>query len=473
VNPTPITVSGTEEVFSVNVTVTGVMDLYACEFKLYYDPTLLKGVSIIEGPFLRSQGITFFLKSFDETNGFARVADAVLGDVPGVTGSGVIATITFQTKQLGSSNLMLQDTKLANSNEIPIVHTTSGGVVQIFPVVRDVAVTNVVVSAVEAEPGQVVNVSAIVVNQGGRAVSFNVTAYADDTLVGTKAVLNLASGSSASVVIPWYTNGFAYGDYTIRAEAEAHPEETDLADNVFIDGIVKLVPGTHDVTVKNVSISQYELHEGQIGEIQVVVGNNGNFTETFSVSTFFGETFIQTQTVNSLAPASERILVFLWNTSGFLLNTSYSIKAVSDTVPGEVNLEDNIMVDGTAIIYPRIISSLIIVSLIPSNQIGTPASIFRIGNMAYFQVTINATAMGPEPVLVTLNMLDSGSTAIGVVSFQGPIVPGVSSFILGLPVPQSANLGTASVYADIFTNWPHLGGIPYCPERSATFQIGA
>jgi hypothetical protein len=93
--------------------------------------------------------------------------------------------------------------------------------------------------------------------------------------------------------------------------------------------------------------------------------------------------------------------------------------------------------------------------------------------MAYFQVTINATAMGPEPVLVTLNMLDSGSTAIGVVSFQGPIVPGVSSFILGLPVPQSANLGTASVYADIFTNWPHLGGIPYCPERSATFQIGA
>jgi len=50
-------------------------------------------------------------------------------------------------------------------------------------------------------------------------------------------------------------------------------------------------------------------------------------------------------------------------------------------------------------------------------------------------------------------------------------MPGESVFILGLPIPSAAYTGSATVYANTFTDWPYFGGVPYGPEVSATFEI--
>jgi general secretion pathway protein D len=475
VNPSSQTVSGVGETFSVNITILNVIDLYAYEINLYYDPAIVNGTTIVEGPFLKTHVLTWAIPNFNDnynsTHGLARMAVSVLGDVAGVTGTGVLCTISFLSKQVGSSILTLAGTKLQNSHYAPIAHTTSGGQFQVVPVERDVAVISVNASTSEAVAGEIVDVYAVVLNQGGKTETFDVTAYANDTAVGTKTVTGLAKSSNTTVDIPWNTGGATVGEYVIKAEVQSLPGETDLSDNVFVDGTVTIVPGLHDVSVESVAVSASELYEGQVAEIQVMVSNNGNFTETFDVSTYFGVRVIQTKTVNSLASKGIQALSFLWNTTGFPLESSLPVIANASTVQGETDVYNNVFVDGTVTILPRIVPTIAILEVTPSNQIGEPASSFRIGTMAYFKVTINATSVGPEPVLVTLNVFDADQRVLGVVSFQGPLVPGISSFVLGFPIPALASIGVSSVHANVFTDWPHLGGTAYCPERYSTFQI--
>lgn len=118
------------------------------------------------------------------------------------------------------------------------------------------------------------------------------------------------------------------------------------------------------------------------------------------------------------------------------------------------------------------LEGLITVGVTPSDQVGNPKETFETGTLAYFRVALNNTYVRSKlALLMTVNVYDSENTTIGVASFQGPIMPGISIIIIGVPIPATAHLGSATVYANAYTDWPHKGGIPYCPEASATFQI--
>jgi ABC-type transport system substrate-binding protein len=220
----------------------------------------------------------------------------------------------------------------------------------------------------------------------------------------------------------------------------------------------------HDVAVVSLTSSVTEAYVGQIVNITVVVRNEGTANETFSVTAYYDNTPIGTQGITNLKPGT-KTLTFIWDTTG-VAPGDYKIKAETSVVAGETDIGDNTLADGTVKVQ-----TLRIVTVIPCNQTGNPQGIFETGTMAYFKVTINHTAIGPANALITINVYDSNGATIGVTSFQGPIMSGVSVFILGLPIPTSASHGVATVYANAFTDWPHLGGVPYCPEASATFEI--
>src|SRR5580693_6858462 len=57
----PVTNPNVGDTFEVEVDVTGITDLYAFQFDLTFDPTLLSAVSVTEGAFLPSGGTTFFI----------------------------------------------------------------------------------------------------------------------------------------------------------------------------------------------------------------------------------------------------------------------------------------------------------------------------------------------------------------------------------------------------------------------------
>jgi len=117
---------------------------------------------------------------------------------------------------------------------------------------HDVAVINVTTSKTGCLPletvGQGNNVTIYVTaeNQGGFTETFNVTAYANTTVIGTLSV-TLNSGDTQTLTFTWDTTGFAYGNYTISATADTVPGEIDMADNTMVDGtILVTLPGDID-----------------------------------------------------------------------------------------------------------------------------------------------------------------------------------------------------------------------------------
>jgi peptide/nickel transport system substrate-binding protein len=77
-----------------------------------------------------------------------------------------------------------------------------------------------------------------IANLGNFIETFNITIYANTTIIGTFTNITLAGGNSTTITCVWNTSGFAKGNYTIWAYAWPVPGETDTADNILTDGMV-------------------------------------------------------------------------------------------------------------------------------------------------------------------------------------------------------------------------------------------
>ncbi len=113
--------------FTVTIEATDIGDLYAWELKLEWNTTILELVEILEGEFLKNEETTFFTFAENETAGIIKADCTLLGDLPGVDGSGTLVEFKFSTKGSGGSPLTLYDTILLNSFEQPISHTSFSG----------------------------------------------------------------------------------------------------------------------------------------------------------------------------------------------------------------------------------------------------------------------------------------------------------------------------------------------------------
>lgn len=113
---------------TVQVLVADVTDLMGCEVHLAYDPTYVdvvdanpdeQGVQVQLGPFLSPDFVA--QNGVDPANGRIDVAFAAMGADSAVSGSGVVATITFQGKTDGTSPLTFVSVILADTDG----HTTA------------------------------------------------------------------------------------------------------------------------------------------------------------------------------------------------------------------------------------------------------------------------------------------------------------------------------------------------------------
>jgi hypothetical protein len=133
--------------------------------------------------------------------------------------------------------------------------------------IRDVAVTDVIVSSIWIVPAEICVINATVENQGSSTETFNVTAHyqikmemGNDTVYGgnetiqTVTVLNLGPGENGTITFFWWPYPqrwdlfaaiwpiYPPGNVTVRIKVEADviPDEIDTADNVYVDGEVTL-----------------------------------------------------------------------------------------------------------------------------------------------------------------------------------------------------------------------------------------
>jgi hypothetical protein len=112
----------------------------------------------------------------------------------------------------------------------------------------DLGITNMVASKSVVGQGFALNISTTIFNYGSNAESFNVTVYANTTIIGTFInVTSLASGDNTIISLIWNTTDFAYGSYHVSAYAWTVSVETDMEDNNFTCGVVNVtIPGDVD-----------------------------------------------------------------------------------------------------------------------------------------------------------------------------------------------------------------------------------
>jgi len=264
----PQMVPGTQ--FTVDIVVENVEDLWAYQFWLSFNPDVIIGVDVENGPFLGSAGGEVAVApgaGFDNQQGELKLFGASIfftGEVSEEllpTGGGVLASVTFEVVGYGSSPITLgPETGLANKTggwELgeaycygwywePYPWGEGGEWVPYEPWlenlghgyfanadVHDVAVTHISTESRWCVQGDPIHITAIVENLGDFTETFDVTVYSvqmgssdEEIFIGTETVNGLASGHSETLFFVWDTTGVSCGSYYIYAEASMVPGET-------------------------------------------------------------------------------------------------------------------------------------------------------------------------------------------------------------------------------------------------------
>lgn len=127
---------------SVDIRVEDVVNLFGFETVIYFDPAKVQvvdadpvkpGVQIEPGPFLEPDNPSawFVVNSVDNTSGEIRFAATRMAPLEGVSGSGVVATVTYWGALRGHSDIALSESATLmldpSVNPLPFA-TKSGGV---------------------------------------------------------------------------------------------------------------------------------------------------------------------------------------------------------------------------------------------------------------------------------------------------------------------------------------------------------
>ena len=112
--------------------------------------------------------------------------------------------------------------------------------------------------------------------------------------------------------------------------------------------LVKLKGLAHDVALTNALPSKTIVGQGYNLNINVTAANQGNYTETFNVTSYANTTAIGTQMIN-LTSGNSTTIAFTWDTTGYAKG-NYTVWAYAKPVSGETDTADDTFTYGTVTI---------------------------------------------------------------------------------------------------------------------------
>jgi hypothetical protein len=250
--------------FDVNVSLVNATNVGGVEFYLTWDPTLLSVTHMTEILFHtktpsaywgniwsigwkknNTAGIATYAQTFEKldlaaSDGYAPLNVTKVTDPP--EGKLAAATLTFQVLKvptIAQPNLTcafnLSIVVLGDLSGNPISVGGRDGAYVIRLPTHDVGVASVLPYKTVVCQGYSLNVTLTAADSGDYPETFNITAYANATIIGSESV-TLPAGNSMTVTFIWNTTGFAYGNYSVWAYAWPVQNETNTADNTFING---------------------------------------------------------------------------------------------------------------------------------------------------------------------------------------------------------------------------------------------
>jgi general secretion pathway protein D len=111
--------------FSVNLVMTNATDLFSAPLQIKYDPAVLKLTDVVQGSLMSGDGqqVTFTKNILNDTG----EADVTLNRLPGtggVTGSGMLLTLSFTTLGRGATSVSVPAFSPSNSQGQPISNSS-------------------------------------------------------------------------------------------------------------------------------------------------------------------------------------------------------------------------------------------------------------------------------------------------------------------------------------------------------------
>jgi hypothetical protein len=168
---------------------------------------------------------------------------------------GLVAMLTFEiTKQPQSSlgkhavglSMDYTFTGLTDCNGSSISHDCLNATITLDRVSHDVAVTDVTILKTVVGEGYPMIINVTAANLGSVSEDFPLTVYANASVMDSQTI-SLATGNSTTVAFVRNTTGFAKGNYTIKAVAEAILGEASAKDSTYTAGSVTVtIPGDLD-----------------------------------------------------------------------------------------------------------------------------------------------------------------------------------------------------------------------------------
>lgn len=384
--------------FDINVSISDVGEpgLYAYQFKLYYDNTILEATAVVlpDGHFLTpapDEDPIFVteLKVYHE-EGYVSAALTSMGDVlePKI-GSGTLVTITFNVTSIGGCTLETSDIILVDPDLNDIIHEIIDGYFSNKPaplpaklrvdppsisdptlVVNETFTINITIAEVENLYGyefklsyntSVLDCTNVTIHAIQNETNFTPEHSIDD--VAGIIWVNITYYSPAEPITTYPPATMVAITFQVTALGESILDlyDTNLIDQLgeqihhdVSDGYFRNL-AIRDLAIVDVIPSRTQAYEKFrsiecLINITVIVRNEGDMTETFDLSTYYDDTLIGTQTITDLDPDANATVTFNWNTTNLPLYTNYTIKAYAHEVSGEISTDNNLYLAGPVII---------------------------------------------------------------------------------------------------------------------------
>ena len=118
---------------TLSVDIAGATDLYAWQFDLGFDPSILEAISETEGPFLATGGATIFDPGTINNVGgtISNNADSLETAISGVDGSGDLLDVTFEALTPGMSTVQVFNLFALDSLGLGLDEDTSSSTVTV------------------------------------------------------------------------------------------------------------------------------------------------------------------------------------------------------------------------------------------------------------------------------------------------------------------------------------------------------
>jgi hypothetical protein len=334
--------------FTIDVDVSNATGICGLGFALSFNATLLQVNSATGGSFIPIMPSV----QINNTVGFVQFNATV---PTGLSGSGILETISFQVQALGQTVLHVYNAQLTDSVGLPLSSSTTDGYF-----------ANILVPKLAVSPSSIINVSLVPTSTffvnitaaeviGLYGYQFDLS-FNPNILTCILVQVNDVSNETHYTPIQTVDNGLGYIFVNVTYYSPAVPIDIDAATplvtiefRVNALGITNLtltktslvdfsgLPITCeiyngyfqsivvDIAALGVSASPSSFYHGQSINVTLIVANYGTTAESFIANVYFNTTLMATANITSLAPNANETITVVVNTT--LIKPDYYLLA--------------------------------------------------------------------------------------------------------------------------------------------------